>query len=113
MHVGSIAVVGFEGAIQYGQSLPEEDNSFSFVFTVDDAKTLHKTMVRKTIEYGEQFSKLSAGQTATGFICSRVPPWGLSRRNWSTPSSVGSNVRVRTATPSDQLKQHGRWNRRR
>lgn len=56
MHVGSIAIVGFEGAIQYGQSLPEEDNSFSFVFTVDDAKTLHKTAVRKTIEYGEQFS---------------------------------------------------------
>ena len=62
MHVGSIAVVGFEGAIQYGQSLPEEDNSFSFVCTVDDAKTLHKTVVRKTIEYGEQFFKLSAGQ---------------------------------------------------
>jgi hypothetical protein len=55
MHVGAIAVVDIEGAIRYGQSLPEEDNSFSFVFTVDDAKTLHKTVVRKTIEYGEQF----------------------------------------------------------
>ena len=62
MHVGSIAVVGFEGAIQYGQSLPEEDNAFSFVCTVDDAKTLHQTAVRKTIEYAEQFFRLSAGQ---------------------------------------------------
>ena len=62
MHVASIAVIGFEGAIQYGQSLPEEDNSFSFVFTVDDAKTLHKTVVRKTIEYGEQFFRLRAGR---------------------------------------------------
>ena len=111
--MGSIAVVGFEGAIQYGQSLPEEDNSFSFVCTVDDAKTLHKTVVRTTIEYGEQCFQIERGAAATGFICSRVPPWGLSRRNWSTPNSVGSNVRARTATPSDQLKQHGRWNRRR
>ena len=61
MHVGSIAVVGFEGNIQYGQSLPEEDNSFSFVFTVDDAKTLHKTAVRKTIEYGEQLKQTGGG----------------------------------------------------
>lgn len=113
MHVGSIAVVGFEGAIQYGQSLPEEDNSFSFVFTVDDAKTLHKTVVRKTIEYREQFFRLRAGQTATGLICSRFPQWGLSRRNWSTPNSIWSNLRARTATPSEQLKQNGRWNRRR
>jgi hypothetical protein len=74
MYVGSIAVVGFEGAIQYGQSLPEEDNSFSFVCTVDDAKTLPKTVVRKTIEYGEQFFRSSAGQSATGFSFSRFPP---------------------------------------
>lgn len=113
MHVGSIAVVGFEWAIQYGQSLPEEDNSFSFVLTVDDAKTLHKTVVRKTIEYAEQFFRLSAGQTATGFICSRFPQWGLSRRSWSTPNSIWSNLCVWTATPSEQLKQNGRWNRRR
>lgn len=88
MPVASIAVVGFEGAIQQGQSHPEEDNSFSFVFTVDDAETLHKTAVRKTIEYGEQCFRLSAGQSATGFICSRFPQWGLSRRNWSTPNSI-------------------------
>lgn len=50
MHVGAIAVVGFEGAIQYGHSLPEEDNAFSFVVTVEDAKTLPTTVVRKTIE---------------------------------------------------------------
>jgi hypothetical protein len=72
---------------------------------------LHKTVVRKTIEYGEQFFRSSAGQSATGFICSRVPPWGLSRRNWSTPNSSWSNLCARTATPSEQLKQHGRWNR--
>ena len=102
MHVGSIAVVGFEGgAIQYGQSLPEENKSFSFLFTVDDAKTLHKTAFRKTIEYGEQFFRLRAGQTATGFICSRFPQWGLSRRSWSTPNSIWSNLRVSTATPSE------------
>jgi hypothetical protein len=53
--VASIDIAGFEGAIQLGQSLAEKDNCFSFVFTVDDAKTLHKTVVRKTIEYGEQF----------------------------------------------------------
>jgi hypothetical protein len=88
MHVGSIAVVDFEGAIQFGQSLSEEDNSFSFVCTVDDAKTLQKTAVRKTIEYGEQFFRLSAGQTATSFICSRFLQWGLSRRNWSIPNSI-------------------------
>ena len=113
MHVGSIAVVGFEGAIQYGQSLSEEGNSLSFVCTVDDAKTLHKTAVRTTIEYGEQFFRLSAGQTATGFICSRFQQWGLSRRNWSISNSSWRNLRARTATPSEQLKQNGRWNRRR
>jgi hypothetical protein len=56
-----------------GPIASEEDNCFSFVFTVDDAKTLHKTAVRKTIEYGEQFFRLSAGQSAAGFIFSRYP----------------------------------------
>ena len=100
MHVASIAVIGFEGAIQYGQSLPDEDNSYSFVCTVDDAKTLHKTVVRKTIEYGEQCFRLRAEQAATGFICSRFPQWGLLRRSWSTPSSMWSNLRARTAMPT-------------
>lgn len=56
--MASIAVAGFEGAIQQRRSLVEEDNCFLFVFTVDDAKTVYKTAVRRTIEYGEQFFQI-------------------------------------------------------
>jgi hypothetical protein len=59
--VASIAVAGFEGAIQQGQSLAQENNCFSFVFTVDDAKTVYKTGVRRTRKNGEQFFQIESG----------------------------------------------------
>jgi len=48
------------GAIQQRRSLVEEDNYFSFVLTVDDPKTVYKTAVRRTIEYGEQFFQIAS-----------------------------------------------------
>jgi hypothetical protein len=60
-YVASIAVAGFERAVQQGQSLADEDNCFSFVLTVDHAKTAYKTAVRRTIEYGEQFFQIESG----------------------------------------------------